>query len=110
VLGASSNADTSGAGTIQYTDGTVQSYNLTIDNWFYAPDSASDTTIATTPYINDSTRHGDGGVIGKRKQTVRVFAATISLLPGKTASSVTLPTISNSLSGDAMHIFALGVG
>lgn len=52
----------------------------------------------------------DGGVIGKRKQTVRVFAATISLQPGKTISSVTLPTISDSLTGDAMHVFALGAG
>ena len=34
VLGASSGADESGTGLIQYTDGTSQPYTLTLDNWF----------------------------------------------------------------------------
>jgi hypothetical protein len=102
--------DESGTGTIQYTDGTDQPYSLTFDYWLVAPDSSSNTTVATAAYINDSTKASNHGVAGRRNQTARIFAVSIQLDPGKTVSSVTLPTVP-SLPGDyPMHVFAIALG
>jgi beta-glucosidase len=110
MLGASSQTGASGMGAIHYTDGTVQSYELTLDDWFYPPRDSSNTTIATTTYINDSTADGNGGVTGHRRQTANVFAVSIPLQPGKTVSSVTLPTVPSAPGTYPMHVFALGLG
>jgi beta-glucosidase len=109
VLGASSTTGASGTGTIQYTDGTVQSYALTLDDWFGAA-SGRNATIATTPYINDSTGRGNGGEAGQRAHAASLFGVSIPLAPGKTVSSVTLPTVSPSAGTYTMHVFALGLG
>ena len=89
-LGATSGNDETGTGLIEYTDGSTQPYTLTLDNWFNNPDSASNTTVATAAYINDSTGSGNNGVVGRRSHKARVFGVTIQLQPGKTVSSVTL--------------------
>jgi beta-glucosidase len=109
-LGASSGNDANGTGLIEYTDGSTQSYSLALDNWFNNPDSASDNTVATASYINDSTGSGNNGVIGQRTHKARVFGVTIQLTPGKTVSSVTLPNVATLPGIYPMHIFALGLG
>jgi beta-glucosidase len=110
VLGASSGADESGTGTIQYTDGTIQPYTLTLENWFNPPNTSSNTAIAATPYINDSTGSGNQGVVGQRNHQVYVFAVSIPLQLGKTVSSVTLPMVATLPGVYPMHVFALGLG
>ncbi|HEX3801913.1 MAG TPA: glycoside hydrolase family 3 C-terminal domain-containing protein [Solirubrobacteraceae bacterium] len=110
VLGASSGNDESGTGTIGYTDGTIQSYTLTFDDWFNNPDSSSNTTVATAAYINDSTGSGNQGVTGQRNHKARVFSVSIPLEPGKTVSSVTLPTVATLPGVYPVHVFALGLG
>ena len=67
-------------------------------------------TIATTPYINDSTGHGNGGNVGQRARAANVFAVSIPLQTGRTVSSVTLPMVSPSPGAYPMHVFALGLG
>ena len=109
MLGASSGADETGAGLIQYTDGTLQPYTLTLDNWFNNPDSASNVTLATAAYINDSTGSGNNGVIGQRNHKARVFAVSIPLQAGKTVASVILPTVATLPGVYPMHVFALGL-
>ncbi len=47
-MGASSGANESGTGMIEYTDGTVQPYTLTLDNWFNPANTPGTTTIATS--------------------------------------------------------------
>jgi beta-glucosidase len=110
ILGASSGNDASGTGLIEYTDGSTQSYSLALDNWFNNPDSASDNTVATAAYVNDSTGSGNNGVVGQRSHKARVFGVTIQLTPGKTVSSVTLPNVATLPGIYPMHIFALGLG
>ncbi len=110
VLGASSGASESGTGAIQYSDGTVQTYTLTLDNWFNAPSDASNTAIATIAYVNDSTGSGNHGVVGQRAHKAYVFAVSIPLEQGKTVSSVTLPLVPALPDVYPMHIFALGLG
>jgi hypothetical protein len=118
VIGASSvdnqsNTPTnqySGTGTIEYTDGSDQTYKLTLDNWFNKPSSSSNTTVATAAYINDSTPASNDGVAGRRDHTARVFAASINLDPGKTVSSITLPKVATLPGVYPMHVFALALG
>jgi beta-glucosidase len=109
-LGASSGNDESGTGLIEYTDGSTQSYSLVLDDWFNNPDSASNNTVATASYVNDSTGSGNNGVVGQRSHKARVFGVTIQLTPGKTVSSVTLPNVATLPGIYPMHIFALGLG
>ena len=110
VLGASSGADETGTGLIEYTDGTTQPYTITLDDWFRLPDSASNTVVATAAYINDSTGAGNHGVVGRRNHKARVFAVSIPLQAGKTVSSVTLPTVATLPGIYPMHVFAVGLG
>lgn len=109
VLGASSGANESGTGVIEYSNGTVQPYTLTLDNWFNPPSNSSSTAIATTAYINDSTASGEG-VVGQRDHEAYVFAVSIPLQPGDTISSVTLPMVATLPGVYPMHVFALGLG
>ncbi|HWE59847.1 MAG TPA: glycoside hydrolase family 3 C-terminal domain-containing protein [Solirubrobacteraceae bacterium] len=110
VLGASSGADESGTGMIEYTDGTIQPYTLTFDDWFNPADSSSNASIVTALYVNDSTGSGNQGVVGQRKHRAHVFAVSIALQSGKTVSSVTLPTVATLPGVYPMHVFALGLG
>jgi hypothetical protein len=118
VIGASAIDHTSEAGTIEYsgtgiieyTDGTNQSYKLTFDNWFNKPNDSSNITVANAAYLNDSTGSGNHSVAGKRNHKARVFAVGIHLEPGKTVSSVTLPTVATLPGVYPMHVFALALG
>jgi beta-glucosidase len=105
-----STIDDSGTGAIEYTDGTAQSYRLTFDNWFKPPDSSSNTTVATAAYVNDSKTASNHGVAGRRNHKARLFAVSIPLDPGKTVSSVTLPTVATLPGVYPMHVFALALG
>ncbi|MGH3262358.1 MAG: hypothetical protein ACRDNS_10205 [Trebonia sp.] len=110
VLGASSGAKESGTGRIEYSDGTVQPYSLTLDDWFSAPRSQSNSTVATAAYVNDSTGAGNHGVVGERHHKAYVFAVSIPLQAGKTITSVTLPMVATLPGVYPMHVFALGLG
>ena len=105
-----SKIDDSGTGTIEYTDGTTQSYRLTLDDWFKKPDSSSNTTVATAAYVNDSKRSSRHGGVGRRNHEARVFGVSIHLDPGKTISSVTLPKVATLPRVYPMHVFALALG
>ncbi len=109
LLGSSSNADATGTGLIEYTDGTNQPYTLTLDDWFNAADSLSNTSVAAPAYINDSTGSGNNGVVGQRRHKAHVFAVSIGLEAGKTVSSITLPTVATLPGFYPMHLFALGL-
>jgi beta-glucosidase len=106
-IGVSNSQDVSGTGTIEYTDGTDQSYRLTFDDWFNKPESSSNITVATAAYANDSTGSGNHGVAGRRNHRVRVFAVSIPLERGKTVASVTLPRVATLPGVYPMHVFAL---
>ncbi|MGC9221472.1 MAG: glycoside hydrolase family 3 C-terminal domain-containing protein [Solirubrobacteraceae bacterium] len=110
IVGASAGADESGIGTIQYTDGTVQPFTLTLDNWFNGPDTTGEAALATAAYINSSTGVDNNGVIGRRDHQANIFAVSIPLTVGKTVVSVTLPMVGTLPGVFPMHIFAVGVG
>ncbi|MFI1092509.1 glycoside hydrolase family 3 C-terminal domain-containing protein [Streptomyces sp. NPDC020917] len=96
-LGFSAAGATSGTGTITYTDGTTQTYQLGFAD-FWWPTASSD-ILATLPYVNSTS--------GRTDHEVNVYAATVSLAAGKTAAYVTLPSISG---GTTLHIFSTAIG
>ena len=110
-LGAGSPNDESGQGTVYYTDGTTSSFSVTLDNYWYPPDTAGDDVIASTPYINSQ---GLGGrPRGQRQHTVYVFYAGVAVDPSKTVQAVVLPaggSVPGSGRISGMHVFAMAVG
>jgi beta-glucosidase len=104
-LGASGFGSASGSGTITYTDGTTQSYSLSMADWYNnAPTSGGQIATTTTSWNYTSTT--------QTPHAVSIYYTSVPLASGKTVASVTLPTVSSG-AGDnvnAMHIFAMGVG
>ncbi|HET9075945.1 MAG TPA: glycoside hydrolase family 2 TIM barrel-domain containing protein [Acidimicrobiales bacterium] len=110
-LGASSPNDEGGQGTVYYTDGTTSSFTVTLDNFFYPPDTAGNEVIAATPYLNSQGR--GGRIRGQRQHTVYVYYAGVPLDPSKTVQAVVLPSggsvpANGRVTG--MHVFSMGVG
>ncbi len=105
-LAAANNAAESGTGTIYYTDGTTSTFTLDVGN-FWDPagqdGNPANVQVAAVDYANYPT--------GSSGHTVYVFAATVSLDPGKTVRAVALPAL-GSVAGynPALHVFALGIG
>jgi beta-glucosidase len=104
-LGASGFGSASGTGTITYTDGTTQSYGISLADWYNNAAATGSQIAATTTSWNYSSST-------QTAHPVSVYYASVPLETGKTVASVTLPTISSG-AGDnvnAMHIFAIAVG
>jgi beta-glucosidase len=104
LLGASDYGDSSGNGTIIYTDGTTQEFTLNFPDWWSNTTPAGGDILASFPYI-----HNNGG---NYNQKVSIYYQGIPLQSGKTVKYVTLPNISQqAIQGStAMHIFAAAIG
>jgi beta-glucosidase len=105
-LGASAFGNTSGPGTIVYSDGTTQTYTLSFADWWSGSATAGTSIAATTSYINT------GPNSSRQNQTVHVYLAWVSLDPTKTVRYVLLPDIAENgqVAGQpAMHVFAVGI-
>jgi hypothetical protein len=102
-LGTGDYGTVSGTGTVIYTDGTTQSFDLSFADW-WANAAAGGDILASVPYINTPT--------GKQTQKVSVYYASVPLQPGKTVRYVTLPDVSQAAvqGSAAMHIFAMTAG
>jgi beta-glucosidase len=104
-LGASGFGSASGTGTITYTDGTTQSYSLSMADWYNnAATSGGEIATTTTSWNFTSST--------QTTHPVSVYFASVPLAAGKTVASVTLPTVSSGAANNenAMHIFGLAVG
>jgi len=97
---ASTEGTTGGSGTVTYTDGSTQSYSLSVPDWYVGP---SDTMAVQLPDWNTPT--------GTQSATIKPYAQTVPLNPAKTVATVTLPTVSAApgTNTPALHVFALGV-
>ena len=104
-LGAASNGNASGTGTIVYSDGSTQSFTLGMTDWINKTPADGNTLVATTSYFNRTT--------SGPTRTPSVFAASVPLRAGKTVACVTLPDISSTAVAQgvtSMHIFAVAAG
>jgi beta-glucosidase len=102
-LGASQNGTASGTVTVHYTDGSSQSFNLNMADWYANSPAVGNQLLTTTTSWNftsaTTTAH-----------PVSIYFASVPLQAGKTVSSVTLPILSNAGGTTAMHIFSMAVG
>ncbi|MGE5287734.1 MAG: glycoside hydrolase family 3 C-terminal domain-containing protein [Micromonosporaceae bacterium] len=104
LLGASDYGDSSGTGTIIYTDGTTQEFTLNFPDWWSNTTPSGGDILASFPYI-----HNNGG---NYNQKVSIYYQGIPLQSGKTVKYVTLPNVSQqAIQGStAMHIFTAAIG
>jgi alpha galactosidase A-like protein/alpha galactosidase C-like protein/fibronectin type III domain protein/alpha-galactosidase-like protein len=93
-----------GTGAISYSDGTTQSFSLSVPNWYKAAPAGSNAVIVA-PYRNRRSNTQDQNV-------VNIFEQSVPLQPGKQVVAVTLPDISNGVvSGSpSLHVFAMAIG
>ena len=86
-------------GTITYTNGTAQSYYLTVPDWVSGPATlaAADMTYRNVPG-------------GQQTAATKLYPFSIPLTPGLTVQSVTLPddTVLPGGATGQVHVFALG--
>ncbi|MBO0785929.1 MAG: glycoside hydrolase family 3 C-terminal domain-containing protein [Actinobacteria bacterium] len=104
LLGAGDYGDSSGEGTITYSDGTTQQFALDFPDWWSNSAPSGGDILASFPYI-----HNNGG---KYNQTVSIYYEGIPLQSGKTVKYVTLPDVSQQAvqGSTAMHVFAAAIG
>ncbi len=93
-----SKAISSGKATITYTDGSTQTFSLSLTDWGNATALSGNLIAATCPYINT--------LKGTRAGTYHLYYTEVALQTGKTVQSVTLPS---KVSSGKMHIFSLSL-
>jgi beta-glucosidase-like glycosyl hydrolase len=103
IVGTSTYGESSGSGTVIYTDGTTQSYTLGFADWWSKTAAQGTDFLASPAYIN--------GGSGKITQAVNLSYAAIPLQAGKTVQAVVLPNVSaGAVRGSvSMHIFDVAV-
>jgi beta-glucosidase len=102
-LGASQNGTASGPVTVHYTDGSSQSFNLNMADWYAnSPDVGNQLLTTTTSWNFTSAT--------QTAHPVSIYFASVPLQQGKHVSSVTLPVLSNAGGTTAMHIFSMAIG
>jgi predicted alpha-1,2-mannosidase len=94
-----------GAGTITYTDGSAERFDLGLSDWTLGGGKArpafGNRIAATLPYRN---RRG-----GRDETKTYVFYTAVNLQPGKTIKSVTLPA-ANDVKPGRLHLFSMTTG
>ena len=97
---ASTVGQTTGSGTVTYTDGSTQTYSLTVPDWYVGA------TDSMSVQMSDWNTAG-----GTQSAPVKLYTDTVPLNPTKNVASVTLPTVSAQPgpSTAAMHVFAATV-
>ena len=102
-LGASQNGTASGTVTVNYTDGSSQSFNLNLADWYANSPAVGNQLLTTTASWNFTSTT-------QTAHPVSLYFASVPLASGKTVSSVTLPVLRNAGGATAMHIFAMATG
>jgi beta-glucosidase len=102
ILGASQNGTATGTITVNYTDGTSQSFTLNMADWYSDAPATGDQIVDTTSSWNQSTPSGS--------HAVSVYFASVPLAAGKTVASVTLPSLPGSFGQTELHVFAMATG
>jgi len=102
-LGASQNGTASGTVTVHYTDGSSQSFNLNMADWYANSPAVGNQILTTTSSWNSQSS-------STAPHPVSIYFGSVPLQQGKQMSSVTLPVLSNAGGTTAMHIFSVAIG
>jgi hypothetical protein len=95
-IGAATNGNSSGTGTVYYTDGTSSTYTLSFTDWCASTPQFGNLPLVTLPYRNTA--------FGQQAIKNSVYYAEAAIDPTKTLQSITLPHTT----GGQMHIFGYG--
>jgi hypothetical protein len=97
-LGSATDGAASGTVTINFTDGSTQTFTLGFTDWASGTTSFGNQIVATLSYRNTPS--------GKQTTRVYIFLAQVTLTtpPGATVKNVTLPS---NVSGGQLHVFAV---
>jgi beta-glucosidase len=101
-LGTSQNGTASGTVTVHYTDGSSQSFNMNMADWFSNSPAIGNQLVTKT-----SSWNFQSNPLGAH--AVSVYFGSVPLQQGKQVASVTLPVL-NAGGTTAMHIFAMATG
>jgi len=102
-LGASQNGTAAGTVTVHYTDGSSQSFNLNMADWYANSPAVGNQLLTTTSNWNFTSST-------QTAHPVSIYFGSVPLQQGKHVSSVTLPVLSNAGGTTAMHIFSMAIG
>jgi beta-glucosidase len=102
-IGSSQNGTATGTVTVNYADGTSQSFSLNMADWYANSPAVGDQLLTTT-----SSWNFQSNPLGAHP--VSLYFASVPLEPGKQVTSVTLPTVQGAGGTTAMHIFAMAIG
>jgi beta-glucosidase len=102
-LGASQNGTANGTATVHYTDGSSQSFNLNLADWYANSPAVGNQILTTTSSWNSQNA-------ATAPHPVSIYFGSLPLQQGKHVSSVTLPVLSNAGGTTAMHIFSMAIG
>jgi hypothetical protein len=94
---AAGGGNSTGTATLTYTDGSTQTFSLGLSDWTNGTPLYGNTIVASMSYYNRSS--------GKQTRNIYLYTSEVSLTPGKTLQSVTLPTTTTPAQ---IHIFAVG--
>jgi beta-glucosidase len=94
-LGAADGGDQTGTGTILYTDGSTQSFTLSLSDWFYSTAGPGDQTAVTLPSLDR--------VRGNPRHAVRIYYTSVPIHSLEHVADVVLPYNAR------MHIFAMAL-
>jgi beta-glucosidase len=102
ILGAGQNGTATGTITVNYTNGTSQSFSLNMADWYANAAATGDQIVTTTSSWNQASPSGS--------HPVSVYFASVPLQAGLTVASVTLPSLPGSFGQTEMHVFAMAIG
>ena len=102
-LASSQNGTATGTVTVNYKDGTSQSFNLNVADWYANAPAVGDQVLSTTSSWNYTSTT-------QTAHPVSVYFASVPLEAGKPVASVTLPTLNNAGGTTAMHVFGMAIG
>ena len=89
-LGAAGFGAVSGTGTITYTDGSTQTYSISMADWYNNAAVAGGQIATTTSSWNFQSS-------SQVAHPVSIYYASVPLESAKTVKSVTLPTVSSGI-------------
>lgn len=95
-LGVANSINVSAPAIITYSDGSTQTFSLSLTHWVKGTPAYGNTQVAKMPYFNSAS--------GRQNKNVYLYYTSVALQAGKTIVSVTLPA---KISGGQLHIFAI---
>jgi hypothetical protein len=104
LLVTSTYGASSGQASVLYTDGSTQTFTLSVPDWYGTPPAGSDPAI-TAPYRNRPNNTQD-------HTPVNIYYRSATLDPSKTVAELILPDVSVAATAGvpALHVFAVSLG